>query len=333
LQQILAVSERAANLTRQLLTFSRRSVREPRDIDLGEVTGSMAKLLRRVLGEDLALDTRIASSLPLVNADPGMMEQVLMNLAVNARDAMPKGGRLLISLDAVEIGQDDLGRSPRAVPGRFVRLLVQDNGSGIASEDLPRIFEPFFTTKDAGKGTGLGLATVFGIIEQHHGWIDVSSEIGRGTTFEIYVPALARTATAPRSERASLNFPRGTESILLVEDDAAVRKLARASLEHCGYRVHEADSPGTALDLWDRLPESVDLLFTDLVMPGGMTGRELAERLVERQPGLKVIYSSGYSYDAVRPELRLTPGFNFLQKPYHLAEMAATVRRCLDAPP
>jgi PAS domain S-box-containing protein len=331
LQQILAVSERAANLTRQLLTFSRRSVREARDIDLGEVTSSMAKLLRRVLGEDLALDTRIASNLPLVNADPGMMEQVLMNLAVNARDAMPKGGRLLISLDTIEIKPDDPTRSPRSAPGRFVRLVVEDNGIGIEPEDLPRIFEPFFTTKDAGKGTGLGLATVFGIVEQHHGWIDVSSEVGRGTRFEIYVPGLAQTRATVRSERGSLNFPRGTESILLVEDDAAVRKLARASLEHCGYRVHEAESPGMALAIWDRL-ESVDLLFTDLIMPGGMTGRELAERLVERRPGLKVIYSSGYSYDAVRPELRLTPGYNFLQKPYHLAEMAATVRRCLDAP-
>jgi CheY-like chemotaxis protein len=245
---------------------------------------------------------------------------------------MPKGGRLLINLDAVEIKPDDPSRSPRSMPGRYVRLLVEDNGSGIESEDLPRIFEPFFTTKDAGKGTGLGLATVVGIVEQHHGWIDVSSDVGQGTRFEIYVPALAATRKTTRREGGLLNFPRGTESILLVEDDAAVRKLARASLEHCGYRVHEAESPGMALAIWDRLSESVDLLFTDLVMPGGMTGRELAERLVERRPGLKVIYSSGYSYDAVRPELRLTPGFNFLQKPYHLAEMAATVRRCLDAP-
>jgi PAS domain S-box-containing protein len=330
LQQILAVSEQAANLTRQLLTFSRRSVRQARDIDLAEVTGGMTKLLRRILGEDLTLETRIAHSLPLVNADPGMMEQVLMNLAVNARDAMPEGGRLHISLDVLDISADDVGQRPRAVPGRFVRLLVQDTGCGIQPQDIPRIFEPFFTTKDAAKGTGLGLATVFGIVEQHHGWIDVTSEVGRGTTFEVFLPALTTSRAAARNETTTLKFPRGTESILLVEDDPAVRRLARVSLEHCGYRVHEAESPGVALALWETLPESVDLLFTDLIMPGGMTGRELAERLVERQPGLKVIYSSGYSYEVVRPELRLTPGFNFLQKPYHLAEMAATVRRCLD---
>jgi two-component system, cell cycle sensor histidine kinase and response regulator CckA len=257
------------------------------------------------------------------------MEQVLMNLAVNARDAMPAGGQLVLSVDAVDVTASDVEQRPHAIPGRFVRLRVQDTGSGIAADDLPHIFEPFFTTKDAGKGTGLGLATVFGIVEQHHGWIDVSSEIGRGTTFEIYVPALRETRRPVPHETSSSRFPRGTESILLVEDDAAVRRLTRASLEHCGYRVHEAESPGSALALWDRLAESIDLLFTDLVMPE-MTGHELAERLAERQPGLKVIYSSGYSYDAVRSDLRLTPGDNFLQKPYHLAEMAAIVRRCLD---
>jgi two-component system cell cycle sensor histidine kinase/response regulator CckA len=330
LQQILAVTERAANLTRQLLTFSRRSVRQAQDIDLAEVTGSMAKLLRRVLGDDLALETRIAPALPLVHADPGMMEQILMNLAVNARDAMPGGGRLIVGLDAVDVTTRDVEQRPNAIAGRFVRLRVQDTGSGIPACDLPRIFEPFFTTKDAGKGTGLGLATVFGIVEQHHGWIDVASELGRGTTFEIFVPALPGSGGASRREREWRTLARGTESILLVEDDPAVRRLVRASLEHCGYRVHEAESPDRALALWEELPEPVDLLFTDLVMPGGMTGGELAERLVERKPGLKVIYSSGYSYEAVRPDLRLTPGYNFLQKPYHLVEMAATVRRCLD---
>jgi two-component system cell cycle sensor histidine kinase/response regulator CckA len=330
LQQILASSERAANLTRQLLTFSRRDVWQARDIDLADVTGGMTKLLRRILGEDLALETRIAHALPLVNADPGMMEQVLMNLAVNARDAMPNGGRLVISLDVAEIGADEVAGHAEAVPGRFVRLVVKDSGCGIDPDDVPHIFEPFFTTKEAGKGTGLGLATVFGIIEQHHGWIDVTSEVGRGTTFAIFLPALPDSRAAARREIRASTLPNGTESILLVEDDPAVRKLARVSLEHCGYRVHEADSPETAIALWETLQEPVDLLFTDLIMPGGMSGRELAEHLVERQPGLKVLYSSGYSNDIVRPELHLTPGYNFLQKPYHLNEMATTVRRCLD---
>jgi CheY-like chemotaxis protein len=329
LQQIMAASERAAKLTQQLLTFSRRDVSEARDIDLADVTDGMSKLLRRVLGEDLALETRVAHALPLVHADPGMMEQVLMNLAVNARDAMPDGGRLLISLDVVEIGAGDVARRARAVAGRFVRLLVRDTGCGIPPQDISRIFEPFFTTKEAGKGTGLGLATVFGIVERHHGWIDVTSAVGDGTTFEIFLPALA--AARPASPRKS-PVPEilcGTESILLVEDDRAVRALARLSLEHCGYRVYEAESPVTALALWETLTAPVDLLLTDLVMPGGMSGRELAELLVERQPGLKVIYSSGYSSEIVRPEL-LKPGYGFLQKPYHLAQMAATIRRCLD---
>ncbi len=332
LQQVLAASERAANLTRQLLTFSRRDVTQARDIDLADVTGGMTRLLRRILGEDLALETRIAHGLPLVHADPGMMEQVIMNLAVNARDAMPDGGRLLISLDVVEVSPEDVaGHSGvGAVAGRFVRLLVEDTGCGIPADDLPHIFEPFFTTKQAGKGTGLGLATVFGIVERYNGWIDVTSEIGHGTTFAIFLPALAGTAAAAQRERPAAKMPAGKESILLVEDDPAVRRLARISLEHCGYRVHEAESAGMALEIWETLKDQIDLLFTDLIMPGGMSGRELAECLTERQPGLKVIYSSGYSHDVIPSELRLNPGYNFLQKPYHLAEMAETVRRCLD---
>jgi two-component system, cell cycle sensor histidine kinase and response regulator CckA len=330
LEQILTSSERGANLTRQLLTFSRRSKREARDIDLAEVTDGMAKLLRRVLGEDLTLETRMAHALPMVNADPGMMEQVLMNLAVNARDAMPNGGRLVVALDAVQISVADAARNPRAVPGRFVRLLVQDTGCGIPSADLPRIFEPFFTTKAPGKGTGLGLATVFGIVEQHHGWIDVASRVGQGTTFEIFLPALPGARVTARKEISALKLAAGTESILLVEDDPAVRKLTKASLEYCGYRVLEADSAASALDLWESLAEPIHLLFTDLIMPGGLTGCDLADRLLERKPGLKIIYSSGYSHDVVRPDLHLTPGYNFLQKPYRLTEMAATVRRRLD---
>jgi two-component system, cell cycle sensor histidine kinase and response regulator CckA len=341
LQEIMAASERAANLTRQLLTFSRRDVRQARDIDLADVADGMAKLLRRILGEDVALETRVAHALPMVNADPGMMEQVLMNLAVNARDAMPQGGQLLVSLDVVEVDEDDLAAQPpslrfsasgpRATPGRFVRLRVRDTGAGISPVDLPRIFEPFFTTKEAGKGTGLGLATVFGIVEQHHGWIEVTSELGRGANFEIFLPALPPSRSAARDAVSDHGLPSGTESILLVEDDAAVRAIARACLEHCGYRVHEAESATAALTLWDTLPAPVDLLVTDLIMPGGMSGRELADLLSRRQPGLKVIYNSGYSNDVVHRELRLTPGYNFLQKPYPVAELAVVVRRCLDA--
>jgi two-component system cell cycle sensor histidine kinase/response regulator CckA len=330
LQQILAASERAANLTRQLLTFSRRDVRQTKDIDLAEVTDTIAKLLRRILGEDIALETGAAHALPLVNVDPGMMEQVLMNLAVNARDAMPQGGQLLLSLDSVEIGPDEVASRPCATPGRFVRLRVRDTGIGIPPADLPHIFEPFFTTKEAGKGTGLGLATVFGIVEQHQGWIDVTSEIGRGTSFEIFLPALPHTGTTAPETVSEPRLPGGSETILLVEDDAAVRALARVSLEHCGYRVHVAESATAAVELWEGLREPVDLLLTDLIMPGGMSGRELADLLVERQPGLKVIYNSGYSNDVVHRELRLMAGSNYLQKPYPVADLATAVRRCLD---
>jgi two-component system, cell cycle sensor histidine kinase and response regulator CckA len=263
-----------------------------------------------------------------------------MNLAVNARDAMPQGGQLLVSLDVVEIDEDDLpaqppslrfsASGPRATPGRFVRLRVRDTGAGISPMDLPRIFEPFFTTKEAGKGTGLGLATVFGIVEQHHGWIEVTSEPGCGANFEIFLPALPPSRSAARDPVSDHGLPSGTESILLVEDDAAVRAIARVCLEHCGYRVHEAESATAALMLWDTLPAPVDLLVTDLIMPGGMSGRELADLLSGRQPGLKVIYNSGYSNDIVHRELRLTPGYNFLQKPYPVGELAVVVRRCLD---
>jgi two-component system cell cycle sensor histidine kinase/response regulator CckA len=258
--------------------------------------------------------------------------QALMNLAVNARDAMPGGGRLRVALEAVEIDSDEAAERPRGVPGRFVRLRVEDTGCGIPAEDLPRIFEPFFTTKEAGRGTGLGLATVFGIVEQHQGWIDVRSEVGRGSTFEIYLPALATEVQHETADAAARGLPGGTESILLVEDDPAVRRLTRASLEHCGYRVHEAESATAALAIWDTLPQPVDLLLTDLIMPGGMTGRELADRLVARRPGLKVIYNSGYSTEVVQRELRLLPTHSFLQKPYPVAELAAAVRDCLDRP-
>ncbi|HYU15444.1 MAG TPA: PAS domain S-box protein, partial [Candidatus Acidoferrum sp.] len=331
-QQILAATERASNLTRQLLTFSRREVRQVRNIDLGEVSGAMVALLRRLLGEDIALETHFAPGLPLVSADPGMMEQVVMNLAVNARDAMPAGGRLAISLDPVTVDEAHAAAHPQAASGRYVCLGVSDSGSGIAPENLSRIFEPFFTTKEVGRGTGLGLATVFGIVQQHQGWIEVTSEVGRGTAFRVFLPALEPSAVESADAAAAQVSPGGSETILLVEDDAAVRKLARVVLDRCGYRVLEADSGAAALALWAARTAPVDLLFTDLVMPGGMSGQDLAAEMMSRQPGLKVVYTSGYTNDILNRRLRLEPGRNFLQKPYPAHELAATVRRCLDAP-
>jgi two-component system, cell cycle sensor histidine kinase and response regulator CckA len=328
--QIAAATERAARLTRQLLTFSRREVRHSKDIDLAEVTSAMITLLWRLLGEDIALETRFAPDLPLIDADPGMMEQVLMNLAVNARDAMPDGGRMTISLDAVTIEADDAIDRPNARPGRFVCLGVTDSGCGIAPEHLPHIFEPFFTTKEVGRGTGLGLATVFGIAEQHMGWVEVTSQPGQGTAFHVYLPALPPTAARRARETRAEHCPGGSETILLVEDDAAVRRLARRVLDRRGYRVLEAASGADALAVWEAEPGRVDLLLTDLVMPGGMSGHELARELCARQPALKVIYTSGYTDDIVNRRLRLDPGSDLLQKPYPAHQLAIAVRRCLD---
>jgi PAS domain S-box-containing protein len=332
IHEIMAATERAANLTRQLLTFSRRDVRQPRDIDLGEVTGAMTKLLRRLLGEDIALETRYAPGEVIVNADPGMMEQVLMNLAINARDAMPNGGRLLVALEVMQLDESYVAEHPRSRPGRFARLTVRDNGTGIAPEHLHHIFEPFYTTKGAGKGTGLGLATVFGIVEQHHGWIEVATELGRGTAFRVFLPALNASLAESAALTASHALPTGRETILLVEDDPVVRRLASLALDRCGYRVIEAESASAALQRWQTLSEPVDLLLTDLIMPGGMSGRDLALELSTRQPGLRVLYTSGYSTEIVQRQLRLDPGCNFLQKPYPVSDLATTVRRCLDGP-
>ncbi|HEY8932357.1 MAG TPA: response regulator [Rariglobus sp.] len=329
INQIMAASERAARLTRQLLTFSRRSVRQSADIDLGEVTGNMTKLLRSLLGEDVLLETRFAPSLPLVNADPGMMEQVVMNLAVNARDAMPDGGRLLIALDAKTVGEDHLRAHPQARTGVFVCLSVTDTGSGIAKEDLPHIFEPFFTTKAVGKGTGLGLATVFGIVEQHHGWIEVESVVGKGTTFRAYLPALSISAATAATVPKPL-VRGGDETILLVEDEDALRTLAGAVLERQGYHVLTAGTAAEAIKRWDEHRAHVDLLLTDLIMPGGMSGDELADELVLRQPGLKVIFTSGYSNDLLQQRSHLRPGVDFIAKPYPVSDLAVIVRRRLD---
>jgi PAS domain S-box-containing protein len=333
IQEVLAATERAAALTRQLLTFSRSEVNRPTPVDLAEVVGRMTRLLRRVLGEDIALETRFSSALPLVNGDVGMLEQVLMNLAINARDAMPRGGQLTLTLDAVDVSPEQAAVHAGAAPGRFVCLEVRDTGSGIPPELLRRVFEPFFTTKEIGRGTGLGLATAFGILKQHHGWLEVESELERGTTFRAFLPALERAdAPAPGAPSpAEEEVAGGSETILLVEDEPAVRALSRRILTRFGYRVLDADSGAAALEVWEKREGPIDLLVTDLIMPGGMSGRELADLLRERDPALRVVYTSGYSRDVVDQVLPLDRGRDFLQKPYAARELAARVRGCLDA--
>jgi two-component system cell cycle sensor histidine kinase/response regulator CckA len=330
LRQIHASAERAANLTRQLLMFSRRQVLQPRTVDLNDVITGLAKMLRRMIGEDIELQLHLHTRPLLLQADPGMLDQVLMNLAVNARDAMPEGGRLIIETGE-RVADDVLVRlQPEAKPGRYVCLRVTDTGCGIPEEILPHVFEPFFTTKEPGKGTGLGLATVYGIVKQHRGWLNVESVVGRGTTFHLWLPALAH-GTALQSRPEVRPQPRGgTETILLVEDDDAVRLLTRAMLERHGYRVIEAsDGPG-ALERWEKHRADVALLLTDMVMPRGLSGRELAQRLQTDRPGLKVIYLTGYSVEFAGRELTLEPGQNFLQKPFLADVLLAAVRRSLD---
>ena len=329
LDDIRAAAERAANLTRQLLAFSRRQVMQSRSLDLNEVVTSLGKMLERLLGEELRLQISLEPGPLSLHADSGMLDQVLLNLVVNARDAMPDGGRIAIATSRKDVTADEAASIDGASAGRHICLRVTDSGTGIAPENLSRIFDPFFTTKETGKGTGLGLATVFGIVRQHGGWLTVDSEPGKGTTFQVMLPA-AETASAPRAEAAEAAPRSGTETILLVEDEVSVRVITRALLERQGYQVLEAANGIEALQVWAQRKGPVSLLFTDIVMPEGVSGRELAARLQAEDPRLKVIFTSGYSGDVAGRELSLREGQNFLQKPYSRQRLLDTLRRCLD---
>ena len=331
LKQIYLAGERAATLTQQLLAFSRKQKVEVKVIDLdGTVTG-MAKMLRHLVGENIVVQTNGSTGPAMILADTGMIEQVLLNLVVNARDAMPTGGRLTIEVSLKELGEDYLSQHSQARAGRFVRLSVKDTGGGISADSLSRIFEPFFTTKPAGKGTGLGLATVFRIVQQHQGWITVESAVGIGTTFTAYFPEVA--PAVPDSPGAPEQKPmaRGNETILIVEDEEGVRELAVIILQKYGYRVLQAASGPEALKVWERHAASIQVLITDMVMPGDMTGRELAEKLEELKPELKVIYTTGYSAESMGETFGFHAQTPFLQKPYLPSALVRSVRACLDS--
>jgi PAS domain S-box-containing protein len=328
-RQIVQAADRAAGLTRQLLTFSRRQVMQTRQLNLNDVVRNITKLLGRVLGEDISLRVLYSFTDPLVQGDESMMEQVVMNLALNARDAMPSGGELTLEVMPVDLTEADEARHPDCRPGQFICLRVADTGMGISAEDLPHIFEPFFTTKAKGKGTGLGLATVYGVLKQHQGWVEVESVRHRGSIFRAYVPRIESGAATAQAEFTAT--PRGgSETILLVEDEEPVRELVCCLLEAQGYNVVEAESGTRALEIWEDCGPKVDLLLTDLVMPGGLNGRELAEMLRQRSPRLKVIYMSGYSADVLGKEFVVQPGLDFLQKPYDADKLASVVRDSLD---
>lgn len=330
-QQIVHAAERAAGLTRQLLTFSRRQMMLPRQLDMNEVVSNMTQLLGRILGEDITLQVNYWPQPPMVNADASMMEQVVLNLAVNARDAMPKGGQLSIKIAVTDVDEAHVAEHPEARPGRFVCLTTTDTGCGITPENMRRIFEPFFTTKEVGKGTGLGLATVYGVVKQHQGWIEVASEIDRGATFSVYVPNSGEATGKSEEKPVEAVVRGGTETILVVEDEQAVRELVCSLLESHGYRVLVAESGIKALEVWRTHKDRIDLMLTDLVMPDRMNGRELAEQLWKERPNLKVIFTSGYSAEVVGKEFVQRHELNYLQKPYLPRQLAVAVRDCLDS--
>jgi len=331
LKQVDDAAQRASNLTRQLLTFSRKQIMQLEHLNLSEVVGQVAKMLHRVLGEDIALKIQTAENLPTLHADRSMMEQVVLNLAVNARDAMPGGGQLQIEVDAVEFNDSCQRQNPDCRAGRFLKLTVTDSGCGIAPEIMPRLFEPFFTTKAVGKGTGLGLATVYGVVKQHQGWIEVTSEPGRGASFRIFLPESVR-AEKLRAETQFITRPLGgNETIFLVEDEPALCVMTAKILRSYGYQVITAASGVEALKLWPAHAAKIELLLTDMVMPDGVSGGELAKELQGLKASLKVIYSSGYSHELVGRDATLSEGLNFLPKPYTPEKLARLVRKCLDA--
>jgi len=328
-RETIRAAERAATLTRQLLAFSRKQVFEPRVFDLNALLVDMDRMLRRLIGEDIELITLAAPQLSPVKADPGQIEQVLMNLVVNARDAMPRGGRVTIETADIVLDEECSRQHVSMEPRHYVMLAVTDTGVGMTAEVQARIFEPFFTTKEPGKGTGLGLATAYGIIKQSGGWIWVSSRCGHGTTFKIY---LRRVEGAP--ERLASgdvgSVPRGSETVLVVEDEPPVRELVRESLEWLGYHVLVACAADEA-EQTARGGHPIDLLITDVVLPG-YGGREVAKRLCGLNPGLKVLYMSGYTDDAIVRQGDLESGAALLQKPFGVAALALRVRQVLDGP-
>lgn len=329
-EEISLAAERAAGLTRQLLAFSRRQVLQPKHLDLNLVLAEVTKLLGRLVGANISVHLRTCPGLNLVHADQGMIEQVLMNLAVNARDAMPRGGTLLVALSNERIDDAYVIAHPHAMAGAFVCLSVSDTGCGIAPETLPRIFEPFFTTKAVGKGTGLGLGTVYGIVQQHHGWIGVYSEVGKGTVMRIYLPAVPGRVSSGDTTVSRKEVRGGSETVLLVEDEPSLLALGRSVLERFGYTVLDADTGARALEVWREHGQGIALVVTDIIMPDRMTGLELAQQLKQMCPGLPVIFTSGYSAEIVGKDHGLVEGVNFLQKPYHILNLARAVRRALD---
>ena len=333
LQEVGKAAERAANLTSQLLAFSRRQVIEPQVIDLNDLVINLDKMLRRLIAEDIELVTLPATGLEPIQADPGQMEQVLMNLTVNARDAMPAGGKLTIETANVTLDAEYVQQHGDASPGRHVMVSVSDTGMGISEEVRGHIFEPFFTTKEVGEGTGLGLATCFGIVQQSCGHIEVDSEPGQGTSFRVYLPVTEETYEAQTEIVDSSISPQGKETVLLAEDEPLVRSMVATVLRGRGYEVLEAVNGEEALRMVQQHGgEGIDLLLTDVVMPQ-MGGPELVEKLHATHPEIKILFTSGYTGDYLPEANTLTTGIAFLAKPYMPDALAVKVREVLDQRP
>lgn len=328
--QIKSAAERAAGITRQLLAFSRKQVLSPRIINLNDIVLNLDSLLRRLIGEDIEVMTAPANDLGMVKADPGQIEQVIMNLALNSRDAMPNGGKLTLETANATLDENYASEHQPVEPGKYVMLAVSDTGHGMTTETMGRIFEPFYTTKEVGKGTGLGLSMVYGIVKQSGGYVWVYSEPDQGTTFKIYLPRVDQPAERAGTERPLIGVMRGTETILLVEDDPQLRELSSSVLGHCGYRVLTAATPEQGLAICESNHRDIRLLVTDVVMPR-MNGRQLAERIQKASPQIRVLYISGYTDNAIVHYGVLDPGLWFLAKPFTLSALVAKVREVLDA--
>ncbi len=330
LTEINEAATRASSLTRQLLAFSRKQIIEPRVLDLNDLVLNLQKMLGRLIGENISLTTRLSSELSQIQADPGHLEQVIVNLAVNSRDAMPSGGKLTIETKNVELNEEYSRSHPPARPGKYVLMSVRDTGTGMDKATCSRIFEPFFTTKPLDHGTGLGLAMVYGIVKQHNGWVEVDSELGQGTIFRIYMPQVNNRKQQTLETPTGTPLPTGHETVLVVEDEAVVRNIAVRILGRQGYRVLQASDGAEALDVVANSSRPINLLVTDMVMPG-MSGKQVADQLLEQYPKLRVLYTSGYTSGEIVDHGVLAEGVNFLGKPYSPEDIAVRVREILDS--
>ncbi len=335
LKEITDAAMRATKLTQQLLAFSRKQVIRLTDIDLTSIAKSMSVMLKRAVGEAITLQLAFPPSVPAARVDVGSVEQVLMNLVVNARDAMPKGGNLTIGINPVSVSEGEAEPNGERRPGKFVCISVRDTGSGMSEETLKKIFEPFFTTKDVGKGTGLGLATVYGIVKQHRGWLEVTSEVGRGSEFRAYFPQSASTANpeaAEAAQPATAQNTTATATIMVVDDEAPVRRIVKSVCERAGFRVIEAETGRQAIDIATATAEVIHLVLTDMQMPEGVSGAEVARQIRAHRPGLKVIFTSGYSAGMEVPGVELKEGVNFISKPYSPPALLQLIRKAVNSP-